>query len=116
MALPRASARLRWHTAASSSMAGAATSCSPSPPSGPGTGEVNVRSRGLSRQRSDPRPTRLGRNGPPPGGRLQAEVEQALVGGLVLDGTRLAGRAEMGLEGDRVEGDEGVDRAADLAR
>ena len=51
----------------------------------------------------------------PPGRRLEAEQEHALVVGLVLDGTRLASGAEVRLERDRVERHERVHEPLHLA-
>jgi len=58
LTMPRSSARLRWIRAASSGRAGMATSSVSS-----AYGERTVRSCGLTRSTSEPRPARIGRNG-----------------------------------------------------
>ena len=79
-------------------------------------GRATVRSEGLTTSTSDPSPARVGRKGSRCEAAEQAQVEHPLVDLHGLDGSGLAGRLEVGVGGDRVEGHEAVDDLGHLAR
>ena len=110
LALPRGVGPVHVHEGGVEVSAGTATSSSPS-----SYGEVTMRTPGVVAEEVGAEPDAGRQERHPPGGRLQAEQEHALVVGLVLDGAGLAGGAEVRLERDRVERHEGVDEALHLA-
>ena len=74
-----------------------------------------MRSDGLTVRTSEPSPARVGRKGTRCEAASRPEVEHALVDLHGLDGSGLAGRLEVGVGGDGVEGHEPVDHLGHLA-
>ncbi len=78
-------------------------------------GSVTVRSDGVDREHVGAQPGPRGQERNPLGGGQQPQVEHALVELGGFDGPGLPGRPEVGVDGDRVEGDEAEDHLGHLA-